>query len=112
MGRALALVWLLACIGLPACDNSDGESTSDGGPVHNNENGYCWSKPVDCYDLIPLEEGKHYQCCFSKYGYYCDPDEVLHEILCDYACTYDAAADEIYCAEPPDSGPCQDQPIH
>jgi len=100
---------LFASLGLGACDFGNNSSTADAGPTHNNQNGYCWERPTDCYDLIPMEEGKHYHCCFSKYGYYCDSSEVLHEIMCEYACTYDAENDEIYCSDLPDGGPCQGQ---
>jgi len=107
MRQLLALLWVAAALAAVGCDTDEDAEDGDGGPVHNNSNGYCWERPTDCGDLIPLEDDMHYQCCFSKYGYYCDTDGVLHEFLCPYACSYDAENDEIYCAEPPDAGVCQ-----
>ena len=103
--RASLLFAIVAIFCLWGCDTG-GEGDSSGGDdaTNNNTNGYCWSEPADCWDLRPLEDDKHYHCCFDKTGYYCDKDEVLHTVECDHACTYDADEDLIYCASGPNQG--------
>jgi hypothetical protein len=98
---ALALGCALA-IGCDEGDDGDPSETPEAS--NNNVNGYCWDQPADCAALRPLEDEQHYHCCYDSTGYYCTTDGTLHAVECDYACSYDAEQDLIYCAAGPDQG--------